>query len=210
VRTLESTPTDANALVGPCLHSPASTPIRWEMPFDDDLSLKYDERLWFEAHCGSRDFLVGRNGHTSRGRMLAWCPHRAEYNQYSVSLGEMGAMSDECRYYVQGFLAGNEPPPPRDDEGETEPHDLAAWWAATRRFRRTGSWFGRWATCSTCGCVLLPGTAGDQCSSMAARSCRLCSGPGLSHDLGVIAPLPRHRMVGGTRPDSFGAVNESY
>jgi hypothetical protein len=72
-------------------------------------------------------------------------------------------MSEEARYFVAGFLAGNEPGYPADADGETDEADLAAWRAATARFRRTGSWYGRWGTCQVCGCVLLPDTADDRC-----------------------------------------------
>nr|CEL17715.1 hypothetical protein [Kibdelosporangium sp. MJ126-NF4]CTQ91061.1 hypothetical protein [Kibdelosporangium sp. MJ126-NF4] len=34
--------------------------------------------------------------------------------------------------------------------------NLADWSATTRRFHSTGEWYGRWGTCETCGCVLLP------------------------------------------------------
>ena len=45
--------------------------------------------------------------------------------------------------------------------GGAHPGDLAAWLAAIARFRATGIWLGRWRTCAVCGCVLLPGTAGE-------------------------------------------------
>lgn len=101
------------------------------------------------------------NGHTFIGRIAAWCPQKDV--GYNVSLNEMGAMSTESRYFIAGFLAGNEPRYPSDDEGETDEADLIAWQSATRRFRRTGSWYGRWGTCQVCGCVLLPDTAADHC-----------------------------------------------
>jgi len=84
---------------------------------------------------------------------------------YNVSLAEMGQMSQQARYYIAGFLAGNQPglPPPPDPDTDAEPGDLTAWKAATGRFRRTGLWLGRWRTCQTCGCVLLPDTAAEDC-----------------------------------------------
>lgn len=143
-----------------CIVARVSLPLRWERLPAEDPPLPPDERLWFEAACGERDFIVG-NGHTFAGRLAAWCPHAGV--GYNVSLGEMGAMSEEARYFVAGFLAGNEPDCPAADEGEGNEADLLAWRAATRRFRRTGSWYGRWGTCQACGCVLLPGTAADRC-----------------------------------------------
>jgi hypothetical protein len=100
--------------------------------------------------------------------MRAWCP--TDDVRYLVSLSEMGDMSSASRYFVRGFLSGNEVGPPADDDGETAPADLAAWIAATRRFRQTGSWFGRWRTCRECGCVLLPDRAAEHCSEHAPRA----------------------------------------
>jgi hypothetical protein len=45
-----------------------SLPLRWErVPVEEPT---VDERLWFDAPSGRRDFLVG-NGHTFVGRMAA-------------------------------------------------------------------------------------------------------------------------------------------
>jgi hypothetical protein len=143
-----------------CIVGKLSLPPRWEViPGDDGPEL--DERLWFEAPCGGRDLLLQGAGHTFPGRMSAWCPHQSV--AYNVSLAEMGNVSDEARYFALGFLSGNEPGPPADDEGRTDPGDLEAWHSATARFRRTGSWYGRWGTCSVCGCVLLPDSSADRC-----------------------------------------------
>jgi len=103
------------------------------------------------------------NGGTFPGRMAAWCPEGQV--GYNVSLAEMGEMSREARYYVAGFLAGNQPgpPPPPGPDDDIDPADLAAWQAATSRFRRTGYWHGRWRTCQACGCVLLPDADADHC-----------------------------------------------
>ncbi|MDW3849461.1 hypothetical protein NMK34_22875 [Micromonospora sp. BRA006-A] len=140
-----------------CVVTKVTLPLRWERAPIDEPAI--DERLWFETTCG-RDVLVG-NGHTFAGRMAAWCPH--ESVGYNVSRAQMGAMSEEARYFVAGFLAGSEPRYPLDADGGTEEADLNAWRAALSRFRRTGSWHGRWGTCRVCGCVLLPDAAGDRC-----------------------------------------------
>lgn len=145
-----------------CIVSKVSLPLRWErLPALEPPEI--DERLWFESTCGGRDFLVG-NGHTFVGRMAAWCPEKKV--GYNVSLGEMGAMSDECRYWIAGFLTGNEPDYPysEDDDRDVDEVDMTAWEAALSRFRRTGLWNGRWNTCDVCGCVLLPDTAADRCA----------------------------------------------
>lgn len=142
-----------------CVIGNVALPLRWERLSEE--TPDPDPRLWFEAPCGKRDFLLQGQGHTFPGRMSAWCPH--EQLSYNVSLSEMGAMSDEARYFVIGFLSGAEPGPPYDDDGNIDPADLRAWLSATARFRQSGQWYGRWGTCRTCGCVLLPDTAEDQC-----------------------------------------------
>jgi hypothetical protein len=70
------------------------------------------------AQCGGRDLLAG-NGGTYPGCMLAWCPARQV--SYNVSRAEMGQMWQQARYYVAGFLAGNQPgpPPPSDPDAES-------------------------------------------------------------------------------------------
>lgn len=45
------------------------------------------------------------------GRMAAWCPDKQV--SYNISLSEMGQMSQQARYFVAGFLAGNQPGQPR-------------------------------------------------------------------------------------------------
>lgn len=141
-----------------CIVAKVSLPLRWEqVPIEEPA---IDERLWFDATCGGRDFLVG-NGHTFVGRMAAWCPlKRLGYN---VSLDEMGTMSEQAGFFVAGFLEGAKPGYPVNTDGDIDEADLVAWRAATDRFRRTGSWYGRWGTCRVCGCVLLPDTAQDLC-----------------------------------------------
>jgi hypothetical protein len=154
-------PQDSDGDAPCCLIGAVSAPVSWEqLPDNDEVHDNLDERLWFEASCGGRDLLVG-NPHTFRGRMAAWCPH--QNRGYTVSVSEMGAMADETRYFVRGFLSGNEPGPPFDDDHGTDRADEVAWRSALRRFRRTGSWYGRWRTCEICGCVLLPDSHADRC-----------------------------------------------
>jgi hypothetical protein len=149
-----------------CFLGKVAGPLRWERipEYDDAGPPEIDERLWFEASCGQRDFLQSVGGHTYRGRMLAFCPHDPDFPGYHVSLSEMGEMSVEAEYFVKGYLCGDEAGPPEDDDGDSTPADLIAWSHALRRFRETGSWFGRWQTCEICGCVLLPDTAGNRCA----------------------------------------------
>lgn len=137
-----------------------AVPPRWENLVSREKE-PLDENLWFIGSCGGRDLLIG-NGHTFIGRMKAWCPQKRV--SYNVSLGEIREMSLESRYFIRGFLSGSEPHWPSNENGNVDDMDLAAWVSATRRFRQTGSWFGRWRTCEECGCVLLPDSAGPRCA----------------------------------------------
>jgi hypothetical protein len=93
----------------PCRIGTVSLPVRWEQVPELPQAGEPDPLLWFEASCGGRDLLAG-NGGTYPGRMAARCPDRQV--SYNVSLAEMGQMSQQTRYYVAGFLAGNQPGPP--------------------------------------------------------------------------------------------------
>lgn len=139
-------------------------PPTWELVTDEVLpeTPEHDPELWFVGLCGGRDVLLG-NGHTSRGRMAAWCPD--DGRQYFVSLAGMGEMSRATTYWVDGFLHGAEPGPPQDDDGDISLDELPVWRAATARFRRTGLWLNRWSTCRSCGRVLRPDAEADECES---------------------------------------------
>lgn len=91
-----------------------------------------DERLWIRtARCEGQDFLWG-NSHTFLGRMEAYCPHRQ--HDFSVSKYEVTESSSEAAMWMEGFLRGNEPSPPEDDDA------TPAWLAEYAEFHRTGDW----------------------------------------------------------------------
>ncbi len=135
-------------------------PPRWEYVPSPDTPATLDEELWFVGSCGGRDLLVG-NPHTFTGRIAAWCPTNEV--GYNVSLSELDDMAVATRYFIKGFLAGNEPAPPIADDGSEDRDDMTAWRSAVARFNRTGRWLNRWRTCVTCGCVLLPDSASERC-----------------------------------------------
>jgi hypothetical protein len=102
-----------------------------------------DRSLWFEPGCCSEGrHYLHYNPHTFFGRMGAYC--EAHDRAFVVSLSEIERASDEARYWIRGFLAGNEPPPPLDSEGFTidELGDARwdGWREAVEQFRRTGAW----------------------------------------------------------------------
>ena len=104
-----------------------------------------DEALWFACseEPEGRDYLVG-NAHTFRGRISAYCPRKEGSPYYNVSASEvLSDCSDESRRWVQGFLAGQEPTPPKDDQGDYLPFDhpeAERWRASARAWAATGRW----------------------------------------------------------------------
>jgi hypothetical protein len=107
---------------------------------------RHDKALWFKMKscCSAKHLLCG-NPHTFRGRIEAYCPNRKI--SFAVSLTQMDSMSKNARFWIDGFLCGNEPPPPMDKEGDFLPPDEAAfkrWEKNISEFRRTGKWKREW------------------------------------------------------------------
>ncbi|MBA2679049.1 MAG: hypothetical protein H0U76_11720 [Ktedonobacteraceae bacterium] len=133
---------------------------------------QYDEQLWFtQEGCDEKHFLQG-NPHTFHGRMAAWCPR--EQAGLCVSKSEMLECSLATRYWVQGFLSGNEPAYPVDDDGYLEDDDprIKKWRAAIQLFAKTGLWVDHERVCERCGKELLP-------SSPAGLICERCLEDGI-------------------------------
>jgi len=118
-----------------------------------------DSRLWFEMDgYEGRHYLVDGNPHTFRGRMYFYCPLQNVYTR--ISKNEIGECSDETRYFIRGYLSGNEPPPPSDADNDLlDDRDPAftLWRKAAEVFRNTGYWWsGDPRTCERCHSELLP------------------------------------------------------
>jgi hypothetical protein len=105
-----------------------------------------DPRLWITV-----DGIEGRcylfaNAHTFTGRMEAWS--QSTKTDLAVSKSEIVDQSTESKYWIQGFLSGNEPPGENmfgpaflDKNGGLEQR----WRDACRGLRETGAWpFGYW------------------------------------------------------------------
>lgn len=105
-----------------------------------------DPRLWVVVTgVDGRCYLSG-NAHTFRGRIQAWSQDLER--SLTVSKHEISDSSVEARYWVEGFLAGNEPEGslmfgPSFWEGE---EDLTErWLTALEDFRASGAWkYGDW------------------------------------------------------------------
>ncbi|HKQ75909.1 MAG TPA: hypothetical protein VJ810_19600 [Blastocatellia bacterium] len=119
----------------------------------------FDEKLWFTmSHSGpeKKYFLCVTNPHTFIGRMYAL---DADLDQgFCVSKHEIAGCSAEAEYFIKGFLSGNEPEPPRDDNDENYPDDsseMRKWEQSRILFKKTGVWKdGR--VCEKCGQEMLP------------------------------------------------------
>jgi hypothetical protein len=99
---------------------------------------QYDERLWFNHRgCLGRHFLLG-NPHTFPGRMMGWCERKQR--SFFFSKTEVEECSPEAAAWIEGFLAGNEPSPPRDSEGNVQfgSDRYQAWVIQMQSFRELG------------------------------------------------------------------------
>ncbi|MDO3410542.1 hypothetical protein QWJ34_12290 [Saccharibacillus sp. CPCC 101409] len=79
-------------------------------------------------------------------------------------------MSEQTRYWIKGFLYGNEPDQPyNDEEGKLfSGEEYERWFEAVQLFHETGHWNdmeGR--VCDTCGKDLLPSEMGVRCRDCA-------------------------------------------
>jgi len=80
------------------------------------MNIEIDSALWIILeHCEGEHFLIG-NCHTFPGRMNAFCKRKD--TAFCVSLSEISDMSEQSRYWIKGFLSGNEPEPPEEIDGE--------------------------------------------------------------------------------------------
>jgi hypothetical protein len=99
----------------------------------------YNEKLWFlHQGCTGLHFVLG-NPHTFPGRMLGWCV--IKNRSFFFSKSSIGECSPETAAWVEGFLAGNEPPPPLNDDGDMdfESAHYKEWLAQMETFRNSGT-----------------------------------------------------------------------
>jgi hypothetical protein len=102
-----------------------------------------DPLLWIEIEgVEGRCYLFG-NPHTFRGRMYAYSEVLA--SDLAVSKSQISARSPEARYWIEGFLTGNEPSE-SDALGDSEDDDpeirFRRWQELALDFRRSGTWRG--------------------------------------------------------------------
>ena len=125
--------------------------------------IQFDENLWFiHKGCEGRHYLIG-NPHTFYGRILAWCPKKER--SFMVSVSEMEQMSDFTKYWIEGFLKGNEPEPPTDsnEDVDFESDEYKIWTEEIKLFHETGYWSSFNRNCEKCGTALLKSEPEEIC-----------------------------------------------
>ncbi len=100
----------------------------------------YDDKLWFNHKgCDGKHFLIG-NPHTFHGRMWAWCP--VKQRSFFVSKDEILESSEQTKYWVKGFLSGNQPSPPKNENQDVDytSDEYKLWKENIREFEQSGIW----------------------------------------------------------------------
>jgi hypothetical protein len=127
--------------------------------------LEFDENLWFSHKgCDGKHYLIG-NPHTFYGRILAWCPKKE--TSFCVSISEIVNMSDYSKYWIDGFLRGNEPEPPTNSVGDVdfESKEYNKWGEEIELFNRTGYWYSASRNCEICGEEILKSEPDETCKN---------------------------------------------
>ena len=116
-------------------------------------NLNIDEKLWFYLKgddCTEKHYIIG-NPHTFHGRIMGYCPKQKKSFYFSIT--EIERMSVETQYWIKGFLSGNEPEAPIDEDGDTifEGEEYDFWAESIKVFHKTGYWYGDERFCDICG-----------------------------------------------------------
>lgn len=98
-----------------------------------------DKALSFEHNgCTGLHYILG-NPHTHPGRIMGWCEKKQ--TSFFFSLSEVINPTIETKFWIKGFLAGNEPSPPLingDVDFESEEYKL--WQKKLKDFNESGYW----------------------------------------------------------------------
>lgn len=123
-------------------------------------NLDIDEKLWFYLKdydcddCKGKHYIIG-NPHTFNGRIMGYCSQQKKSFYFSIT--EIKSMSVETEYWIKGFLSGNEPQYPVDEEGNRifkgEEYDF--WVESIKLFHKTGYWYESERFCEICDKRLL-------------------------------------------------------
>jgi hypothetical protein len=108
------------------------------------MNSEIDDKLWVKLDdgCPGPHYLLG-NPHTFRGRIHGYCETKKAH--FNISKNEIIEMSPESEYWIKGFLRGNEPAPPIQEDSESvdsyysSPRYLE-WMELLKKFNDTGFW----------------------------------------------------------------------
>jgi hypothetical protein len=127
-----------------------------------DEDFNYDKELWFifkKGNCGfdcdGKHYIIG-NPHTFTGRIAAYCPKKNVF--FNMSFEEIDTMPITTEYWIKGYLSGNEPSPPVDEENDVLPashEDYIHWEESIELFHKTGYLYSDDRNCEICGKRLL-------------------------------------------------------
>jgi hypothetical protein len=129
-----------------------------------------DRELWLVVpHCCPDHHFFGENPHTFHGRISVWCPRLGRWTRISKS--EISEMSAASRYWLAGYLSGNEPDAPRDGNGDylaDDAPEMVTWRRSVARFAQTGYWNAKARTCASCRQPVEPAQPDETCLACAA------------------------------------------
>ena len=128
-----------------------------------DIPKDIDKALWVELFgCEFGRHYLGYNPHTFHGRISAWCPKDGQWHKISKS--EIANCSNEAKYWISGYLCGNEPSPPSPFVGDHDP-DFRLWQSSILHFHKSGYWNSETRKCAECGCVLMNSWSKELCEN---------------------------------------------
>lgn len=132
---------------------------------------KFDKNLSFTLKnhtCDGIHYILG-NPHTFSGRVWSYCT-KQEVSFY-FSFDEVKDMSVEMKYWMKGYLMGNEPPPPKDSDGMTDfgSESYSFWEKSIQLFHETGYWNDEDRICELCNTKLLYSSCDEICLDCSSK-----------------------------------------
>ena len=131
----------------------------------------FNRKRWVRDRSGRVGYL-GANPHSVPGHFSVFWEDIDRTG--STALQDLAAISAPAHEWLQGFLSGNEPPPPGEGGGDLNERDLAIrrWVAELVKFHATGVWHsGR--KCEMCGAPVLASEVGPVCEKHRSSSGRI-------------------------------------
>jgi hypothetical protein len=123
-----------------------------------------DRKLWVivPGCCDNKRHYLGYNPHTFHGRISVWCPLLNRWT--NISKMNISRQSEQSRYWIAGYLNGNEPECPLGADGlpvEMDSDEFLLWKRSIYLFTTTGYWNAGTRHCSRCRTQLLHSSLRD-------------------------------------------------